>query len=122
MKNVLIYAPCRESRRSITRHFVDIGHYQLLFAESQQLVVAIALHNDIHLVVLFDPTNVRSIIDLKDFIRQKRRRMRVRILHAAGNQLAAGWEGAINDGLKPIKPRRKASRIVHPRFKWKPEY
>jgi hypothetical protein len=119
--NILIYCPTPKAREAVSRHLIDVGAFILLFAETEALVVSTALQNEIKLVVLYDPANIRSIIDLKDFLRSKRRHMRVRILPSHFGQLKEGWRDVINDGLKPIKPRKDNTVRIHPRFNWKPE-
>jgi hypothetical protein len=118
--NVLVYAPESLARQKIIRYLIDAGNYQALIAESQPLLVSLALHNDIKLVLLFDPANQQLLIDLKDFLREKRRRMRVCILPPKGARLKAGWEEVIVDVLKSTKPRQRAALGTHPRFRWKP--
>ena len=120
--NVLIYCPDQRACAAICLHLVDVGNYQPLIAETEALVVAIALHNDIGLVLLYDPPRGRSLVDLKDFLREKRRLMRVRLLPDKQGALMPGWREVINDALKPLKKRKSRGRLNHPRFNWKPNY
>jgi hypothetical protein len=108
-------------RRAIARHLIDTGHFQMLIAESENLVVSVAMHNDVHLVLLFDPAHIGSTIDLKNFLRQKRPRMRIRILPSQAGALMPGWAKVIDDALKPVKRRKRSLLQNHPRFRWKPE-
>jgi hypothetical protein len=117
---ILIYCPGARVREAISRHLIEAGAHQLLFAESEKLVVSIALDNEIKLVLLHDPAHIRSMVDLKDFLRSKRRHMRVRILPSRYGLLLEGWRDVINDALKPIKARQPSELGTHPRFKWKP--
>jgi len=99
---------------------VDVGNYQILFAESEQLVVSLALANEIQLVLLFDPSCGQSLIDIKDFLRQRRRETCVRILPGKKGVLKSGWRGVISDALKPVKKPKSKTPRIHPRFSWKP--
>lgn len=120
MQNVLIYCPDQEARAVIARHFIQIGHFQQLYAETEKLTLSLVLNNDIFLVVLCGRADNRSLAWMKDFIRQKRRRTRVRILPAKSGQLKESWREVINAALKPIRPRNRTMLRAHPRFAWKP--
>jgi hypothetical protein len=117
---VLIYAPDRLAREQICRHLIDAGNYQCLIAETMRLCVALALHNEILLTLLFEPHNSRAMIDLKDFLREKRRKMRVRILPDTNGVLMNGWRDVVTKSLRPVKSRQKSTWRAHPRFKWTP--
>jgi hypothetical protein len=120
MQSILIYCPNPAARTALSRHFVDVGHYQRLYAKTARLVVSLALENEIHLVVLFDPAKSRSLAKLKDFLRERRNRMRVCVLPSRGGKLREGWQAILNDALKPARPRTRSALKKHPRFQWKP--
>jgi hypothetical protein len=117
--NIIIYTPATNPRILISRHLIDIGNYRLLYAEDEKEVVSLALDNEIQLTLLFDPPNIRSIIDLQNFLREKRRRMRVRILPSCDDSLREGWQKVINDALKPVPRAGSPAHRRHPRFRWR---
>jgi hypothetical protein len=120
MEHILIFCPDPLAREAISRHLIELGNYQLLFADTDRLVAQLALHNEIKLVILFDPSNTPTLLHLKDFLREKRKRMRIRLLPEEGGKLMGGWRRVIIDALKPVKPRQKPNPRLRQRFKWQP--
>jgi hypothetical protein len=118
--NILVFCPDSLAREAISHHVIELGNYQLIFAESEKLTVSLALYNEIKLLLLFQPSQIRSLIDIKDFLRQKRRHMRVRILPDTAGALMPGWQEVVTSALKPVRKRKPRERLTHPRFKWKP--
>ena len=119
--NIVVYCPDSLSRIGISLHLTDLGDYVILFAESERIVADLALQNDIGLVLLFDPENITSVVQLKDLLREKRRRLRVRILPSKRGILMEGWRDVVRDALKPPRIRNRSELRLHPRFKWKSE-
>ncbi len=119
--DILIYCPAGDERFKITRYLITYYSHQLLFAENEQEVIDRVLEVGVNLLILFDPHHRASIIELKDFLRQKRRRLRVRILPSLNNKLRhPQWQAVIDDGLKPNPRVARREARKHPRFQWKP--
>ena len=120
MQTILIFCPNPTARTALSRHFLDAGHYQRLYAENFRLVVSLALNNEIYLVVLFDPSQAWLLTKLKDFLRKRCNRMRVCIPPSRGQNLREDWRDIVNDELKPLRQRNRSTLRSHPRFQWKP--
>jgi len=117
--NILIYCPYPTEREAIAHHIIELGNYQQLYAETEQLVVSLALYNPIALVLLFDPPHSETLVELAEFLRNTRRKMKVRILPDQAGELMPGWREGITSALRPAK-KRKSRRRNQPRFEWKP--
>jgi hypothetical protein len=120
VQNILIHCPDPTVRIAIARHLIDTGSYRLLFAQSEKMTVSSVLNHDIELVLLFDPERLKSMTRLKDFIRKQRNRTRVKVLPSKKGLLTENWRDAVNDGLKPVRNRKRSNLSRHPRFQWKP--
>lgn len=120
MQNILIHCPDPTIRIAIARHLIDTGSYRLLFAQSEKMTVSSVLNHDIELVLLFDPSKLKSMTRLKDFVRKQRNQTRVAILPTKNGRLATNWRDTVNDGLKPVRNRKRFNLSGHPRFQWKP--
>lgn len=118
--NILVYSSDQRTREAIARHLVEVGNFQLFFAATGRLIAPIALQNDIHVTLLFDPSQTRILLELKDFLKTKRPKMRVRILSDAKGLLLPDWRLVVTAALAPPKQRQRRVTKVHPRFKWKP--
>jgi len=119
---IAIYCPDAIARAMICHHLIDAGDHIALISETEHLIVSLLLENKhIQICLLFDPNNALSLVELQQYLRQRRRNLRVRILpHKNGKLNLASWQKAINDALIPAKPRNSKIWRSHPRFKWRP--
>jgi hypothetical protein len=117
---IVIHCPDASARTAIARHLIDATNDRLFFAETERTVVSLVFHNEIDLVLLFDPQMPRGLTRLKDFIRHQRNRTRVKVLPSRNGLLTENWRHIVNDALKPLKRRKNTPLGPHPRFKWKP--